>query len=237
MAEVKYNFLGDNFFTTYQDVKPATKYTTALGDVIDIGDWGYIGDNGIIYANNNTGSKNEKTSSKMIVDNTEEIPISSESTTSSNNIIKPSKGSEALSKIIDEVSNEEGYEKLKDPHIKYLLMLQAKRESSFNPSARSSSSSASGYFQFIDGTRKKYSSISKDKFLNDPKEQVKTAFKYLKDIHNSSDAIKLKELGYNDSLITALGWWYPRSMRMILEGKKDFSLGGYSIKKAFEDYG
>jgi len=26
-------------------------------------------------------------------------------------------------------------------------------------------------------------------------------------------------------------------MDMVLEGKKDFSLGGYSIKKAMEDYG
>lgn len=84
MAEVKYNFLGDNFFTTYQSVEPATKYTTALGDVIDIGDWGYIGDDGKIYANNNTGSKNEKTSPKMIVDNTEEIPISTTSSRKQN---------------------------------------------------------------------------------------------------------------------------------------------------------
>ena len=47
----------------------------------------------------------------------------------------------------------------------------------------------------------------------------------------------MKSQGYNDSLITALGWWYPDSMRMVLNGNKDFSLGGYSIKQAFEDYG
>lgn len=147
------------------------------------------------------------------------------------------KGSENLSKIIDEVSNEEGFEKLKDPNIKKLILLQAKRESSFNPTAESKSSSASGYFQFIDGTRKKYSNYSKEEFLKDQKEQVRTAYKYLLDIHKSSSALKLKQRGYNDALITALGWWYPRSMDMVLEGKKDFSLGGYSIKKAMEDYG
>jgi hypothetical protein len=52
-----------------------------------------------------------------------------------------------------------------------------------------------------------------------------------------SDAKKMKERGYNDDLITALGWWYPRSMRMVLNGNTNFSLGGYSIKKALQDYG
>jgi len=77
------------------------------------------------------------------------------------------KGSEHLSKVIDEVSNEEGFEKLKDPKTKRLILLQAKRESSFNPTSKSNSSSASGYFQFIDSTRKKYSNYSKADFLKD----------------------------------------------------------------------
>lgn len=147
------------------------------------------------------------------------------------------KGSENLSKIIDEVSNEKGFEELKNPDVKKLILLQAKRESSFNPTAKSKSSSASGYFQFIDGTRKKYSNYSKEEFLKDQKEQVRAAYKYFSDIRKSPNALKLKQQGYNDAFITALGWWYPRSMEMVLEGKKDFSLGGYSIKKAMEDYG
>ena len=147
------------------------------------------------------------------------------------------KGSENLSKVIDEVSNEKGFEELKDPNIKRLILLQAKRESSFNPTVQSKSSSASGYFQFIDSTRKRYSNYSKTDFLKDQKEQVRAAYKYLQDIHNTPSALKLKQQGYNDAFITALGWWYPRSMDMVLQGKKDFSLGGYSIKKALEDYG
>ena len=147
------------------------------------------------------------------------------------------KGSENLSKVIDEVSNEKGFEKLKDPNTKRLILLQAKRESSFNPTIQSKSSSASGYFQFIDSTRKRYSNYSKQDFLKDQKEQVRAAYKYLQDIHNTPSALKLKQQGYNDAVITALGWWYPRSMDMVLQGKKDFSLGGYSIKKALEDYG
>jgi len=77
------------------------------------------------------------------------------------------KGSEHLSKVIDEVSNEEGFEKLKDPNTKRLILLQAKRESSFNPNIKNNSSSASGYFQFIDSTRKRYSNYSKADFLKD----------------------------------------------------------------------
>lgn len=147
------------------------------------------------------------------------------------------KGSEHLSKVIDEVSNEEGFEKLKDPNTKRLILLQAKRESSFNPTIKSKSSSACGYFQFIDSTRKRYSNYSKADFLKDQKEQVRAAYKHLVDIHNTPSALKLKQKGYNDALITALGWWYPRSMDMVLQGKRDFSLGGYSIKEALEDYG
>ena len=147
------------------------------------------------------------------------------------------KGSEHLSKIIDEVSNEKNFEKLKDPHIKKLILLQAKRESTFNPTVQNKQSSACGYFQFIDSTRKRYSNYSKADFLKDQKEQVRAAYKHLVDIHNTPSALKLKQRGYNDALITALGWWYPRSMDMVLQGKKDFSLGGYSIKQAFKDYG
>jgi len=32
------------------------------------------------------------------------------------------------------------------------------------------------------------------------------------------NAIKLKEKGYNLAQIVALGWWYPDSMRMVLNG-------------------
>ena len=52
-----------------------------------------------------------------------------------------------------------------------------------------------------------------------------------------ADAKQLKARGYNDDIITALGWWYPKSMRKVLNGDKDFALGGYSIKQAMQDYG
>ena len=150
--------------------------------------------------------------------------------------VKISKGSETLSKLIDEVANEYGYEGLKNNHIKKLLMLQAQRESGFDPKAKADGSTASGYFQFIDGTRKQYSQVSKQQFMNDPKEQIRTAYKYLNWIYSTPYAKKLQNKGYNDAQITALGWWYPDSMRMVLNGQKNFSKGGYSIKKALETY-
>lgn len=146
-------------------------------------------------------------------------------------------GQENFNKLLDEVSNEKGFEDLKDPEMKNLISLQAKRESNFKQKAKSSSSTASGYFQFIDSTRKLYSNYDKESFLNDPKEQIRAATKYLRHILNTTEAGKLLQNGYNKAQITALGWWYPKSMRMVLDGKKNFSLGGYSIEKALKDYG
>ncbi len=146
-------------------------------------------------------------------------------------------GPENFNKLLDEVSNEKGFEDLKDPEMKSLILLQAKRESNFKQKAKSSSSTASGYFQFIDSTRKLYSNYDKESFLNDPKEQVRAATKYLRHILSTTEAEKLFQNGYNKAQIAALGWWYPKSMRMVLDGKKNFSLGGYSIERALKDYG
>lgn len=153
---------------------------------------------------------------------------------SSTNIETPINTS--LDEVITEVSKEKGYEELQDPGIKKLLMFQAKRESNFNSKAQSKSSSASGYFQFIDSTRESLSSLSKEEFLNNPKEQVRAAFKNLKNILNSPNAQALLEKGYNKAQVAALGWWYPKSMNMVLNGNTNFSKGGYSIKQALTDY-
>lgn len=154
-----------------------------------------------------------------------------------NNNFTTIQGPENFNKLLDEVSNEKGFEDLKDPEMKNLILLQAKRESNFKQKAKSSSSTASGYFQFIDSTRKLYSNYDKESFLNDPKEQVRAATKYLRHILSTIEAGKLLQNGYNKAQIAALGWWYPKSMRMVLDGKKNFSLGGYSIERALKDYG
>ena len=51
----------------------------------------------------------------------------------------------------------------------------ASLESRFNPKAQSKNSSAAGYFQFIDSTRKSYSSLSREQFKNSPDAQVLAA--------------------------------------------------------------
>ena len=58
---------------------------------------------------------------------------------------------------------------------KTTLMKIASLESGFNPKAQSKNSSAAGYFQFIDSTRKSYSSLSREQFKNSPDAQVLAA--------------------------------------------------------------
>ena len=58
---------------------------------------------------------------------------------------------------------------------KVTLMKIASLESRFNPKAQSKNSSAAGYFQFIDSTRKNYSSLSREQFKNSPDAQVLAA--------------------------------------------------------------
>ena len=58
---------------------------------------------------------------------------------------------------------------------KTTLMKIASVESGFNPKAQSKNSSATGYFQFIDSTRNKYSSLSREQFKNNIDAQVLAA--------------------------------------------------------------
>ena len=58
---------------------------------------------------------------------------------------------------------------------KTTLMKIASLESRFNPKAQSKNSSAAGYFQFIDSTRNKYSSLSREQFKNNVDAQVLAA--------------------------------------------------------------
>lgn len=230
----KYDPLQNNF-TTFEAVETpkVTLDLPLMNEPMDISDWAIKADDKAIIVKPNLPEMFDSGTKQRTVETPQsESPQYKESSAQ----VSSSKGSETLSKLIDEVSDEQGFEGLKDPETKKLLMLQAQRESSFNPKARAKGSTASGYFQFIDGTRSIYSSTTRDEFMNNPKEQIRTAFKYLKDIHKSSNAKKLLEKGYNKAQVTALGWWYPDSMRMILNGENNFSKGGYSIKKALEQY-
>lgn len=217
-------------FQIYESTETPKINLPLLNEPIDVRNYvQYINDNGIPIINNN-------------LNNREEIqqPVIEQENFQQNQPelidIPDSKGKQKMEELIQEVSKESGFEGLSDPEVKNILMLQAKRESSFNPKAKNPTSTASGYFQFIDKTRQSFSNKTRQEFLNDPKEQIRTAYKYYQYIHNIPQAKQLKDAGYNNTFITTLGWWYPRSMQMVLEGVKNFSFGGYSIKKAFQDY-
>ena len=64
---------------------------------------------------------------------------------------------------------------------KTTLMKIASLESRFNPKAQSKNSSAAGYFQFIDSTRKSYSNLSRKQFKNNVDAQVLAASQFYDD--------------------------------------------------------
>lgn len=239
----------ENRFVNFEAVEtPVVEINLPLLDTpLDISSWSSkVSDSGTPIVQNNLQSRmtnNNPSQGDVIEPSQEEIstptptqerPLTSQQRKFNFNVT--GKGSDQLSRLIDEVSQESGYEGLRNVDIKNLLMLQAKRESGFNHKAKSSSSTASGYFQFIDSTRRRFSSMDKASFLNDPKEQIRAAYKLLNEIHNQPNAKRLLGKGYNMAQVTALGWWYPDSMRMVLNGERNFSKGGYSIKKALSDY-
>lgn len=230
-------------FMTFEAVEVETPEITLplIDSPIDVSNWSSrVAENGTPIVQNNLRNpmiNNNRNNQEIIEPEQEEVQEEKTTAKSSYKPVSPSTpGYSTLSRIIDEVSQEPGYEGLKNKDIKDLLMFQAKRESGFNHKAKSSSSTASGYFQFIDSTRKKFSTLDRKQFLNDPKEQVRAAYKLLKNIHESPNAQKLLSKGYNMAQVTALGWWYPDSMRMVLNGQRNFSKGGYSIQKALSDY-
>lgn len=79
----------------------------------------------------------------------------------------PSKNKQILEQILDKYGI--------TGNKKTTLMKIASLESRFNPKAQSKNSSAAGYFQFIDSTRKNYSSLSREQFKNSPDAQVLAA--------------------------------------------------------------
>lgn len=79
----------------------------------------------------------------------------------------PSKNKQILEQILDKYGI--------TGNKKTTLMKIASLESGFNPKAQSKNSSAAGWFQFIDSTRKSYSSLSREQFKNSPDAQVLAA--------------------------------------------------------------
>ena len=99
----------------------------------------------------------------------------------------------------------------------------AAKESNFNPTVKNSKSSASGYFQFINSTRKQYAPhLTKEQFLNNPEEQISAAVKLLKANRNISS--KFSNLRGLSQLQVDYGMWFnPTALSNYLKtGKSGF---------------
>ena len=99
----------------------------------------------------------------------------------------------------------------------------AAKESNFNPTVKNSKSSASGYFQFINSTRKQYAPhLTKEQFLNNPEEQISAAVKLLKANRNISS--KFSNLRGLSQLQIDYGMWFsPAALSNYLKtGKSGF---------------
>lgn len=121
-----------------------------------------------------------------------------------------------------------------------MLTNLAAMESSYNQYAQNPWSSALGYFQFVDGTRKRYNTMSRDKFANDSQEQIRVAIAHLKDLKNdiqrNIDAKTITDSGLTPLQLMYGMWWRPKSMYNYLRtGKDDFQTkDGMNIKKILE---
>ena len=99
----------------------------------------------------------------------------------------------------------------------------AAKESNFNPTVKNAKSSASGYFQFINSTRKQYAPhLTKEQFLNNPEEQISAAVKLLKANRNISS--KFANLRGLSQLQVDYGMWFsPAALsRYLKTGKSNF---------------
>ena len=99
----------------------------------------------------------------------------------------------------------------------------AAKESNFNPTVKNAKSSASGYFQFINSTRKQYAPhLTKEQFLNNPEEQIAAAARLLK--ANRKTSSKFANLRGLSQLQVDYGMWFsPGEFAKYLKtGKSDF---------------
>lgn len=110
-----------------------------------------------------------------------------------------------------------------DAKYKQTLTEIAAKESNFNPTVKNAKSSASGYFQFINSTRKQYAPhLTKEQFLNNPEEQISAAVKLLKANRNISS--KFANLRGLSQLQIDYGMWFsPAALSQYLKtGKSNF---------------
>ena len=102
-----------------------------------------------------------------------------------------------------------------DPQTRQVLTNIAEMESRFNSKAANPRSSARGWFQFIDGTRRQLGNTqSRQDFMNDTQSQINLAV----NLYNKNNAKlaqykdKIARLGLTPTQVAYGMWWRPTSM-------------------------
>lgn len=131
----------------------------------------------------------------------------------------PSKGNTTFEKAMDSYLSKHP----EDAQYRQTLTKIAEKESNFNSKIKNKASSASGYFQFIDSTRKAYApNLTREQFLDSPEEQISAAVKLLK--ANRKISNKYSNLRGLSQLQIDYGMWFsPKALSNYLKtGKSDF---------------
>lgn len=104
-----------------------------------------------------------------------------------------------------------------DQQYRNTLTTIAKKESNFKQHAANSASSAVGWFQFIDSTRRGVMpNLTKQEFINSPQAQISAAVKLLKMNRAISNQFKNRR-GLSQIQIDYSMWFSPKALRNYLD--------------------
>lgn len=121
-----------------------------------------------------------------------------------------------------------------------LTNIAALENSQFDQYATNPNSSALGYFQILDGTRRHYGDITRDDFINNPQAQINIAVQHLKalkkDLKSKVDIATIQKSKLTPLQVMYGLWWRPQSMYNYFKtGDDNFSTkDGMNIKKILE---
>lgn len=149
----------------------------------------------------------------------ESIKINSPIKTQSTQSIPTSKGKKGLIRILDSkgITGEK----------REFLLKSAYLESGYNYSSSAKTSSACGYFGFLNGTIKAFSSSTRQQFLSSPEIQVDAAsrlYDYNKKSAQNSGLLQLaRSKGYSENEVIAAMWLSPKWAKQYF---KSGTIGG-----------
>lgn len=106
-----------------------------------------------------------------------------------------------------------------------LTNIAALENAQFDQYATNTDSSALGYFQILDGTRRQYSNITRNDFANNPQAQINVAIQHLKalkeELKSKVDITTIQKSKLTPLQIMYGLWWRPKSMYNYLSTGQD----------------